>query len=195
MPAPKILVISGSARANSPSARLAALAAKELTLADAEVTRISLADYPMPLYDPDAEQAAGPPSNAVKLKRMIAAHQGVFVTTPELNASIPPLLVNTLGWVARVRERSDNAPSAFPGRVFALGAAAPDRYGGLRALMTLRQMLEMGCGALVLPEQITVPAAEEAFDDMDRLRDESLSDTLRGLVRRLVDLAWERALA
>ena len=44
MPNPKILVIPGSLRAKSYNVRLAALATKELTLADAEVTRISLAD-------------------------------------------------------------------------------------------------------------------------------------------------------
>ena len=53
MPAPKILVIPGSLRTGSHNARLAALAAKELALAEAEVTRISLEDYPLPLFDAD----------------------------------------------------------------------------------------------------------------------------------------------
>src|SRR5262252_7284177 len=47
MPSPKILVIPGSLRSGSYNARLAALATKELVLADADVTRISLADYPL----------------------------------------------------------------------------------------------------------------------------------------------------
>ena len=41
------------------NARLAALAAKELALADADVTRISLADYPLPIYDADLEAKSG----------------------------------------------------------------------------------------------------------------------------------------
>ena len=53
MAAPKILVIPGSLRAKSYNVRLAALATKELTLADADVTRISLLDYPLPIYDAD----------------------------------------------------------------------------------------------------------------------------------------------
>ena len=53
MPAPKILVMAGSMRTGSHNARLAALATKELALAEADVTRISLADYPLPLYDAD----------------------------------------------------------------------------------------------------------------------------------------------
>ena len=43
MSAPKILVIPGSLRTGSHNARLAAFATKELVLAEAEVTRISLA--------------------------------------------------------------------------------------------------------------------------------------------------------
>jgi len=192
MPAPKILVIPGSERPAAATARLAALAAKELTLADAEVTRISLADYPMPLYDPIAEDVSGPPTNAVKLKRMIAAHSGVFLSTPELNASVPPLLLNTLAWVSRVRERNDPPQGVLRGRVFALGAAARDAYGGIRALIALRQVLEIGCGALVLPEQIALAAADQGFDEMDNLRDESHADLLRAIARRLVELSWER---
>jgi chromate reductase len=192
MPAPKILVIPASVRPGSDNVRLAAFAAKELTLADAEVTRISLTDYPMPLYDPTVEAVGGPPPNAVKLKRMIAAHQGVFLATPELNASAPPILVNALGWVSRVRERNDSPRGVLHGRVFALGATSRDSFGGMRALMALRQILEIGCGALVLPEQIAVPSADRAFDEMDSLMDEDSADLLRAIARRLVDLSWER---
>src|SRR2546430_17584168 len=88
MAAPKILVIPGSLRAKSYNVRLAALATKELMLADADVTRISLLDYPLPIYDADTAETAGPPLNAVKLKQLISVHQGVFIASPEYNASI-----------------------------------------------------------------------------------------------------------
>jgi chromate reductase, NAD(P)H dehydrogenase (quinone) len=45
---PKILVFAGSIRTGSFNGRLAALAARELALLAADVTRISLADYPLP---------------------------------------------------------------------------------------------------------------------------------------------------
>ena len=83
MATPKILVFPGSTRTGSHNVRLAALAAKELTLIDVDVTRISLADYPLPLYEGDLEANAGPPANALKLKQMIMAHHGVFIASPE----------------------------------------------------------------------------------------------------------------
>src|SRR5712691_6226777 len=96
---PKILVLAGSLRTGSHNARLAALAAKELALAAADVTRISLADYPLPIYDADLEARAGPPFPALKLKQTFAAHQGIFIASPEYNASITPLVKNTIDWV------------------------------------------------------------------------------------------------
>ena len=189
MSGPKILVIAGSLRTGSHNARLAALATKALALAEAEVTRISLADYPLPLFDADLAADAGMPQPAVQLKRMLQAHQGVFITSPEYTASVTPLLKNAIDWVSRVRDRGEPSHAAFKGRVFALGSASSAPHGGLRSLMALRQILELGCGALVIPEQIAVPRAEQAFDDMDNLRDESLAATLQALARRLVELA------
>jgi NAD(P)H-dependent FMN reductase len=189
MPTPKILIMAGSLRSGSHNARLAALAAKEFALADADVTRISLADYPLPLIDADFLAASGLPRQAVELKAMLTAHQGVFIASPEYSASISPLLKNAIDWMSRPGERSEPSYAAFKGRVFAVGSAANGAAGGVRGLMALRQVLELGCGALVVPEQINVGRAGEAFDDMDNLKDENLATALKTLVRRLVELA------
>ena len=118
---PKILVMAGSLRAGSHNGRLAALVAKELALAEAGVTRISLADYPLPLLDADLLADSGPPDNAVKLKHMLSAHQGVFIASPEYTASVTPLLKNAIDWVTRVRERDEEPNAAFKDRVFRHG--------------------------------------------------------------------------
>jgi NAD(P)H-dependent FMN reductase len=193
MPIPKVLVLAGSIRTGSFNARLAAIAAKEIARAEAEVTRISLLDFPMPLYDGDLEARAGPPENAIKLKRMFCAHQGVFIASPEYNASLTPLLKNTIDWISRVRENKEPPLSAYRNRVFALGAASNGTYGGMRSIMALRQTLELGCGALVIPEQISVREAGHAFDENDELKDERSAALLRTLARRLVELARQMA--
>jgi NAD(P)H-dependent FMN reductase len=189
MASPKILIIPGSSRTGSLNVRLAALAAKELTLIDVEVNRISLEDYPLPIYDADVEANSGAHPNAVKLKQMIGAHHGVFITSPEYNGSVPPGLKNAIDWVSQVRERGDPAYAAFRNRVFALGAASPEPHGGVRGLMALRQILELGCGAMVLPEQIAIPQADQAFDELDNLSQATLANQLRAQLARLVDVA------
>ena len=189
MPNPKILVIPGSLRAKSYNVRLAALATKELTLADAEVTRISLADYPLPIYDADLLDKSGPPFNALKLKQLVSAHQGVFIASPEYNASITPLVKNTIDWISAVREAGESPLAAYQNRVFAIGGASPGRSGAMQSLLALRQVLAVGCRALVIAEQVTIPNAEEAFDDMDGLKDARAAAQLKVVLRKLIDAA------
>ena len=73
--------------------------------------------------------------------------------------------------------------------MFALGAASNGTYGGMRSLLALRHVLELGCGALVLPEQIAVRGAAQAFDDMDELKDANAAELLKRVVGRLTDMA------
>src|SRR6476646_8503239 len=189
MAVPRILVFPGSTRVGSHNVKLAALAAKELTLIDVDVTRISLADYPLPIYDGDLEAKTDPPANAIKLKQMIMAHQGVFIASPEYSASVTPLLKNSLDWVSRVRERGDPTYAAFKGRAFAIASASPGRAGGLRSLMALRQILELGCGALVIPEQVAIQRADNAFDEMDNIADTGIANLFRAQLERLVEMS------
>ena len=189
MTRPKILVFAGSLRTGSYNARLAALATKLLALAEAEPTRISLQDFPLPFYDGDLEAKSGPPEHAVKLKHLMMQHAGVFIAAGEYNASVTPLLKNTIDWISRVRGQNEAPLAAFRNRIFALGAASPGPLGGYRALMALRQVLELGCGATVLPEQVAVRDAASAFDADDGLRDPRSAEALKSLLARLVDAA------
>ena len=133
----RILVLSGSIRSGSYNTQLAGLVAKHAALADAKVTQISLADYPMPIFDEDLEKEKGLPEGARKLKAQFKRHNGVFIASPEYNTAVTPLLKNTLDWVSRQSEQGEAPASAFKDRVFALGAASPGALGGMRGLMGL----------------------------------------------------------
>src|SRR5271154_5518115 len=169
MAALKILVIPGSLRTGSLNARLAAVAAPELAQAGAEVSRISLADFSLPIYDGDLQTKSGVPKNAVNLKRMIGAHHGVLMVTPEYNSSVPPLVKNTIDWVTRVQDLHETRGQVFRGRPFAMAAASEGRLGGTRSLAALRLILS-ACHAMVIPNQLALAFADEAYDDRDRLK-------------------------
>src|SRR6201746_771896 len=134
MAALKILVIPGSIRTGSLNVKLAAAAAQEFVRAGAEVTRISLGDFPLPIYDGDLQTRSGVPKNAVNLKRMIGAHHGVLIVTPEYNSSPPPLLKNAIDWVSRVQDAHETRGQVFRERAFAIAAASAGRLGGPRRL-------------------------------------------------------------
>ncbi len=188
-PRPRILVFAGSIRSESVNARLAALAVKAIALRDAEPTPISLADYPMPIYDGDLEKAEGQPEAARKLWTLMTAHQGIFIASPEYNQSVTPLLKNTIDWVSRLRPEGPRSPTPWKDRVFALGGASPGYYGATRSMAHLRQILVGSLGCTVIPEQVTVPSAGTAFAADGGLANEKSQAQLETVVGRLIDEA------
>ena len=176
----KLLGIPGALRAASTNRLLLA----EARLAFGEATH-SEANLRLPLYDGDLEAAEGPPENARKLKALFEVHHGIFIVSPEYNASIPPLLKNAIDWVSRVRVDGEPPLAVFKTRVFALGSASPGAFGGIRGLTVLRQTLEIGTGALVLPDQFSVPRANTAFADNGHLADKAAMELFKGTIEKL----------
>lgn len=188
MSALKILVIPGSLRSGSLNARLAAVAAHQLAQMGAEVARISLADFPLPIYDGDLQAKSGVPKNAINLKRMIAAHHGILIVTPEYNSSVPALVKNTIDWVSRVQDPHEARGQVFRDRVFAIASASGGRLGGARALAALRLILS-ACHAQVIPNQLALPFADDAYDEMERLKHSADAEALKALARQLIDIS------
>jgi chromate reductase len=183
---PKILIVPGSSRGNSYNTRLAASAHKVFSTLDCEVTRISLLDYALPIYDGDLESQNGPPQNATNLARLFHAHDGIMLITPEYNGSTTPLLKNTLDWVSRIRSGEQGPIIPYKGKTFALGAASPGGFGGVRSLGHLRDILT-SLGATVIAGQVAVGGAGDAFDDMDQLINERARNLLTTACNSLVD--------
>ncbi len=169
MSAAKILAFSGSARKESYNQTLIQIAARGARDSGAEVSVINLNDFPMPLFNQDLEAEQGPPENATKIKQLFINHDALLISSPEYNSSITPLLKNTIDWVSRPAE--GEAPLiAYQGKVAGLMAASPGALGGLRGLVHLRSILG-NIGVTVLPKQIAISKAYEAFDDQGNLKD------------------------
>ena len=188
MSALKILVIPGSLRTGSLNAKLAAVAAHALAREGADVSRISLGDFPLPIYDGDLQAKSGVPKHAVTLKRMMSAHHGVLIVTPEYNSSVPALVKNTIDWVSRVQDPHETRGQVFRDKVFAIASASGNRLGGARALAALRLILS-ACHAQVIPNQLALAFAEDAYDEMDRLKHAADADALKALARQLIDVS------
>jgi NAD(P)H-dependent FMN reductase len=186
MPSARILVFAGSIRTGALSSKLAAAAAKEIALNDAEVTTISLADYPLPMYNGDLEEDKGVPENATKLAQIIAANQGVFISTPEYNHSLPPLLTNAIAWVSRLRH---TGTLPYRHKVYCLGGTSDGRYGGARAIIDLRKVVAIGWQGVMIPLRVEVPMAQHAFNEAGDLIDEGGERALKAAAKQLVDLA------
>ncbi|MGI0072232.1 MAG: NADPH-dependent FMN reductase [Nitrosotalea sp.] len=174
---PKILAFAGSARTSSFNKKLVKIAAAGAAEAGADVTVIDLRDFPMPLYDGDLEQQEGLPINARKIKDMMISHQGFLISSPEYNSSITPLLKNTIDWASRQSEGEASLVS-FQGKIAGIMSASPGGLGGLRGLVHVRSTLE-NIGVIVIPNQIAVAKAHEAFNTDGTLKDKKQEEQVK----------------
>ena len=180
---PRILVFSGSTRKDSLNKKLARVAVESARKAGAEVTYVDLIDYEMPLYDGDYEDIHGLPEAASRLRKLFIDHDGLIISTPEYNGSLPAVLKNTIDWLSR--KQGDEPPLAcFRGKTALLLAASPGALGGIRCLAHLNTILS-GIQVMVLPEMKSVPKAHEKFDEQGNLIDKSLEQALQELTERL----------
>ncbi|HTV69555.1 MAG TPA: NAD(P)H-dependent oxidoreductase [Rhizobiaceae bacterium] len=185
---PKILVFAGSIRSGAYSAKTADCAQKELALQGADVTRISLADYPLPLMNEDLEEAKGIPENAYKLARLIAAHDAVMICTPEYNASIPPLVKNTIDWVSRISKDGGRPLHPYPEKLVAICSSSDGHFAGIRSANHLRAVLSH-VGMEVISPQVSVPRGQEAFDENGDFKNELLRKNMTRLCKTLIEHA------
>jgi chromate reductase len=184
MAQPKILAFAGSTRTESWNKKLIKIAVEGARAAGAEVTLIDLRDFPMPLYDGDLE-AAGIPDNARKLKLLFLDHSGLLISSPEYNSSISGVLKNSIDWVSR-SEPGEAPLACYADKVAALLSASPGALGGLRGLVTLRSILG-NIKVLVLPDQVSVMKAHEAFNPDGTLKDAKQAASVQKLGKSLTE--------
>lgn len=183
---PKILAFAGSTRTESFNKKLIKVATAAAQKAGAAVTLIDLRDLPMPFYDGDLEAKEGLPGNANKLKELMLSHQGFLISSPEYNSSIPGVLKNAIDWASR--SAPNEAPLAcFADKVVGLMSASPGALGGLRSLVHVRAILE-NIGSLVIPQQVAVGRAGEAFNPDGSLKDAKQQAAIEKLTAKTVDI-------
>src|SRR5215469_319337 len=76
----------------------------------------------IPLYDGDVEASTGIPASVLELGQAIANADGLLLSTPEYNNSIPGPFKNTIDWLSRIE---DEAKPVFTGKPVAVMGASP----------------------------------------------------------------------
>ena len=179
----RILAFAGSSRKDSWNRKVLDVAAAGARDAQGEVVVVNLADYPMPLYDADWHAEHGVPPAMLELRNRMMAANGLLIASPEYNASITPLLKNTVDWLSQdVNGEGGDAP--FKDKVCGLMGASNGAFGTIRALPHVSHILA-NLGVLMLPV-LAVPSVSRAFDQSGEMLDERVKKRLTDLGARLV---------
>lgn len=188
----KILAFCGSPRRESLNQKLLEIAASAAQSDGAEVTFISLADFPLPIYDVDVESAHGVPERVRALQELFAGHDALLVASPEHNGGYTAALKNMLDWVSRPTASGSSGLSLFAGKVAAVVSASPGPMGGIRAMLGMRGVLEK-LGAILIPQGFSLGSAHQAFGDNGGLIDEKAHAEVRRVGLGLVGVTKQLA--
>lgn len=165
----RLLAFAGSLRTGSFNRKLIRTLEAGARAAGAEVTHLELREYLLPVYDGDIE-AAGMPEVVRRLQQLMREHDGLLISTPEYNGSMPALVKNTLDWISRPMLDGKSGTALFRGKVAGICSASPGALGGIRSLIVLRDALAK-LGLWVAPSQVALGNADSAFDANDEVLD------------------------
>lgn len=181
----KVLAFAGSTREDSVNKKLISEAAQIARQMQANVTVVDLKDYPTPFYDEDLEAREGMPIKAKQFRQLMIQSDVIMIASPEYNASLSAVLKNAIDWASR-NEDGEGSREAFKGKTFVIMSASPGAGGGARGLIHLRAIIE-NIGGKVLPQQVAVADAYNAFDEQGHLKDENIKKEIAQLVRAAIN--------
>ncbi|UGQ13931.1 NAD(P)H-dependent oxidoreductase [Yinghuangia sp. ASG 101] len=144
----RILGISGSIRAASFNTAL--LNALPALAPEGTTIEVFKGIDELPHFNEDLE--ADVPASVVRLREAVRSADGIVISTPEYNRSVPGVLKNALDWASR-----PYGQSSWFGKPVAVLSASPGAQGGIRAQEELRSQLRNLGAYVVHGPEIAVP--------------------------------------
>lgn len=178
----KVLAFSGSLRKKALSKMTLAVVVEGITDPEVEVEVIDLADYEMPGYNQDVEDK-GMPEVVEKFKAKIKEADGLIISSPEYNHSIPGVLKNVFDWASR---KTPELKDVFKGKPVGLITSSDGGFGGVRAAIAWLPIFKT-LGLVVYPDQQPVPRAQDSFDENGKITDSKLKEKLTKFASDFVD--------
>lgn len=151
----KLLGIVGSLRKASYS-RAILEAVRDRLAPEIEITIHDLSA--VPLYNAELDGENKPPA-VIALKQAIVDAEGLVISTPEYNYSVPGVLKNAIDWASRPAFNS-----VLKGKPATFMTVSPGFVGGARAQGHLKQIL-LACLVDLMPApELVIAKAGELFE-------------------------------
>ena len=159
----QIAVIVGSLRKDSINRKLASAVAR-LAPAEFSFRQVEIGELPLYNQDDDVNQS----ESVMRMKKEIAAAQGILFVTPEYNRSIPGVLKNAIDHASR--PYGQNSWAGKPAGVIGI---SPGAAGTGMAQQHLRNVLvAVGVLAMAQPEAF-IQARDGLFDEAGNIGESS----------------------
>ncbi|HEY9735889.1 MAG TPA: NAD(P)H-dependent oxidoreductase [Trichocoleus sp.] len=169
----KIVAISGSLREGSYSYLAVQEAMQRLRALGAEVELLDLRQLNLPFCDGGQDYPDYP--DVTLLRDQVKSADGLILATPEYHGSVSGVLKNALDLMS-----FDHLSDKVTGLISVLGGQSNSN-----ALNDLRIIMRW-VHAWVIPEQVAIGQAWNAFDADGKLKDPKLAERLDGFVESLL---------
>ena len=170
----KFVGMAGSLRADSYSQQALKLAAQRLEALGAEVELLDLRSLNLPFCDGGKDYVGYP--DVDRLRHAFQQADGFILATPEYHGSVSGVLKNALDLMS-----FDQLSGKVAGLISVLGGQSNSN-----ALNDLRTILRW-VHTWVIPEQIALGQAWQAFDADGKLQDAKLSERFNQFAQSLVE--------
>ncbi len=178
----RLFAFAASLRRDSWNKKLLACAADLVRSGGVDLDLADFAEFELPLYNLDLQEAPGFPPTLTTLARRVSEADGIMIASPEYNYSLPGHLKNAIDWLSRLR------PMPLRGKHGMLLAASTSLVGGIRGLWQLRIPLE-GLGVVLYPDMFALAQAHQAFDEQGQFKDPQVRERLEKLVGGYLQVA------
>ncbi|WP_255346455.1 NADPH-dependent FMN reductase [Synechococcus sp. PCC 7335] len=168
----KVVCIGGSLREDSYSMQALELAAERLRLLGAEVTVLDLKEMTLPFCDGGSDYPEYP--DVEVMRSHVTESDALVIATPEYHGSVSGVIKNALDLMS-----FDHLDGKVTGMISVLGGQSNSN-----ALNDLRVIMRW-VHAWVIPEQVAIGQAWNAFDSEGNFKDEKLSQRLDAFVKSL----------
>ena len=181
---PTIAFVCGSLRTGSINQQLEDALMHRVAPLGGKAVSVSLRDYQMPIYLGDDEA----PKTVKAFIDTMAEFDACVIVTPEYNGSLPPLLKNTVDWTSTVSTRW------IKDQTFGIASCTPGPMSGIMGLRELAFLLRR-LGGDVVPTQVGVGNAANAFDENGHLIAHPSTDLADIMLKSVIDMARRKKAA
>lgn len=173
-----VVGLCGSLRQGSTTHAALTIALTGAQEVGAEVELLDLREYQLIFHGAVANESEYP-SDVFKLKEKVRRAHGILLGTPEYHGSFSGVLKNVLD-LMRFEE--------FENKIVGLIGVSGGRMGAGNALSMLRTV-SAALRAWVIPNDVSIPRASEAFDENGNLHDPELAARVKAVGRQVTQFA------
>jgi chromate reductase len=177
----QLVGLSGSLRKASYNTMLLKAAAQLLPV-DVSMEILSIADIPIYNADLDLPAAKQRPETVEHFRKMLTDADGILISSPEYNYSIPGGLKNAIDWASRGED------SPLLRKPVAVIGATPNLWGTVRMQMAFHNVFLFLDMKPVYKPEVLVALAEKKFDKDGNLIDETAKKLIRQKLEALKEM-------